>query len=398
MPRTLAVKLRPSAERIIMQGHPWIYSDSIVKVNPQGETGDLAIIFGHHSDKVIAIGLYDTNSAVRIKVIHHGGPQKIDREFFRQKIETAYQIRLPLLKTKTNAYRLIFGENDGFPGLIADIYDHTGVIKIYSSIWFPYVTMIAELTSEVANTTGVILRLSRHIRDANKTFQEGQVLTGMLESPLVEFEEYGIRFRTNVLLGHKTGFFLDHRSNRHKVGMLAKGKTVLDVFAYAGGFSVHALAGGAKEVISVDISKQVLKLADDNIKLNHVSGKHVAIVGDAFKCLKDLSSKHERFDIVVIDPPSFAKSEKEIKLAKKKYAELARAGVTLTKRSGLLVLASCSSRVTEEEFREIHKSVFRRLRVKYVLEHFTRHDVDHPVRFPEGAYLKTAYYRIMEEY
>lgn len=393
-PKRLAVKLNSKAERSVKQGHPWIFSDSILKIKEGGKTGDLAILFDSKTDKAFAIGLFDADSPIRIKVIHHDGPAKIDEAFFKNKLEHAFELRKPLLRTNTNAYRLLFGENDGFPGLIVDVYNKVGVLKLYSAIWFPYLEMIIPHIVAIAKLDCLILRLSRSLEKSDAPYEEGTILYGALENPEVEFVEYGVRFKTDVLLGHKTGFFLDHRDNRRRIGELSKGKTVLDVFSYAGGFSIHALAGGAKEVTSLDLSKQALELAKQNAELNKPTGKHFTIAGDAFEELKTLIRQEKKYDVVIIDPPSFAKSQAENEIAKKKYVELTEIGIQLTEKGGLLLLASCSSRVTEEELREIHKSVFWRLGVNYTLEDFTQHDIDHPIGFAEGAYLKSGYYRI----
>lgn len=393
-PISLAVKLRPAAEKIVKQGHPWIFSESIEKINKEGKAGDLAVLFDKRNNKVFGIGLYDPDSPIKIKMIHLGGPTKIDEEFFQKKILEAYQIRKPLLETETNAYRLIFGENDGLPGLIVDIYNKVGVIKLYSSIWLPYLKMLIPPIAEISQVESLVLRLSRNLHKMNIPIREGDILFGNFNNPIVDFKEYGVHFQADLLLGHKTGFFLDHRANRHKIGQLAKDKTVLDVFSYAGGFSVHALAGGAREVTSLDFSKQALELAEQNVKLNKHSGNHLVLAGDAFVLLKELVKRKKQYDIVIIDPPSFAKSKKEIEVAKNKYAELAALGIQLTKKRGLLLLASCSSRISANEFLEVHREEFDRLGIQYQLEDFTQHDIDHPVGFEEGAYLKTGYYRI----
>lgn len=403
MSQHLAVRLHKAAERAVKQGHPWIFSKGIDKLNREGRAGDLAMVFGRRDNKLIAIGLYDPDSPVCIKVIHHGGPTPIDADFFRDRIREAHQLRSSLLsptlptspERATTAYRLLFGENDGFPGLITDVYSNVAVVKLYSPIWFPWLKLIVPQIMAVAGVHAVVLRLSRHLQQAATPLREGDVLHGELPDPEVEFQEYGVRFRANVLLGHKTGFFLDHRANRHRIGQQAQGKTMLDVFAYAGGFSVHALAGGATEVTSVDASRQALELAVRNAALNPHEGKHIILDGDAFGILEGMVAQGKQYDIVVIDPPSFAKSEKEMAGALRKYAVLAVLGARLTRHGGWLVLASCSSRITADEFMQVHRTAFGQAGVHYKLEDFTRHDIDHPVRFPEGAYLKTAYYRMV---
>lgn len=394
-PKTLAVKLTPVAEKIVKRGHPWIFSKSIAKINKQGKAGDVVVLFGYKSNKVYAVGIYDPDSPIQIKLIHHGGPTRLTSDFFKLKIEQAFKLRQPLLVTDTNAYRLLFGENDDFPGLIVDVYDKVAVLKLYSEAWLPYLTVIAEHIATISQAEAVVLRLSRNIQKKVLPVKEQQLLYGQLETPEIQFKEYGVVFQIDVFKGHKTGFFLDHRDNRNRIGKMAQGKTVLDVFSYAGGFSVHALKGGAKEVTSLDFSKQALELAKVNAGLNPHKGKHLTLDGDAFELLKKLKGQGKRYDLVIIDPPSFAKSKNEIEIAKKKYAELALLGAGLTRKNGSLILASCSSRINEDAFTEVHRDEFRKNGIDYRIEDLTQHDIDHPVRFPEGAYLKTAYYTIL---
>jgi 23S rRNA (cytosine1962-C5)-methyltransferase len=394
-PQRLAIKLSAQGEKSVLQGHPWIFSNSIVKVNKEGYSGDIAIIFSKNKNKVIGIGLFDPDSPIRIKMIHHGDALKIDIQFIRHKIQSAYSKRLELFQTKTNSYRLLFGENDSFPGLIADVYAEVLVVKLYSKIWLPVLEIILTELIDISDCHCAVIRLSRNLQ-ASKSLKlkDGQVVYGILEDETVHFIEHGIHFSANVLKGHKTGYFLDHRHNRNRVGKLSKGKTVLDVFAYAGGFSVHALANGATEVTSLDISAQALELAKANVLLNSHEGTHNIIAGDAFKELKHLISEGKTFDIVVIDPPSFAKQQSEIQIAKKKYRQLAELGEKLTAKNGMLIMASCSSRILAKEFFEINHAVLNASHRSFRLEHQTEHDIDHPITFKEGAYLKCGFYRL----
>lgn len=396
--KRLAVKLTTKGENYVQDGHPWVFSDSIVKINDNAKTGDLAIIFGKRANKMIGIGLYDANSPIRIKIIYSDTASvTIDDAFFHKKIQQAYEKRLPLLKTKTNSYRLLFGENDGFPSLIADVYASVLVVKLYSEIWLPYLHTILESLIKVSGCKTLVIRLSRSLQNSKShQLQDGDVVYGKLKNEVVQFVEHGIQFSANVIKGHKTGYFLDHRANRRQVGLLSKNKTVLDVFSYAGGFSVHALANGATEVTSLDISEQALEIAVQNGKLNAYSGKHKTVAGDAFQILEELIAKKQKFDVVVIDPPSFAKQQKEVSLAKKKYAQLTQLGAQLTAKGGVLVLASCSSRVTATMFYDINTLILQAHKRPFTILQKTDHDIDHPIGFPEGAYLKCAYYQFLD--
>lgn len=392
-PQRLAVKLTAKGEQHVVKGHPWVFSNSIVKINDDAQSGDLAIVFSKNKNKLIGLGLYDANSPIRIKMLTNGSAN-IDATFFKTCIQVAYDKRASLLATETNSYRLIFGENDGFPGLIADVYANVLVVKLYSEIWLPYLEAILPALQETSKAETVVLRLSRALENSKAhDFKDGDVIYGTLDNEVVEFVEHGINFSANVIKGHKTGYFLDHRANRRQVGEWSSGKSVLDVFSYAGGFSVHALANNASEVTSLDISKQALEIAQQNGKLNPYNGIHKTIAGDAFEEMQKLIDHKKTFDVVVIDPPSFAKQASEIPLAKKKYAQLAQLGVQLTAKNGLLVLASCSSRVQSQAFFDINKQVLNATNRSYKVLLKTEHDTDHPVAFSEGAYLKCGYYR-----
>ncbi len=393
----IAIKLKSKVEKFIRAGHPWIFESGIAKQSKAGKAGDLAIIFDQRKNKFMGIGLYDPDSPIRIKMLQFKIPATIDEAWFQQRIEAAYKLRLPLLSTNTNSYRLIFGENDGMPSLIADVYSNVLVVKIYSLIWFPYLSQILPILKEKSGAEAVVLRLSRNLQampDRLHGLKDGTVVIGQLEDEEVVFKEYGLKFTANVIHGHKTGYFLDHRHNRRKIGALAEGKRVLDVFSYAGGFSVHALAGGAKEVISLDISAQALEMAQKNAKLNNCQKGHSIMTMDAFEALEKLHVQQRKFDIVVVDPPSFAKKDSEKERALKSYHQLAKLAARLVQKNGILFTASCSSRVQAEEFFDVVEKALHATDRRFEVKEKTFHDLDHPINFPEGAYLKAGYYQI----
>jgi len=393
-PKRIAVKLNLKAETILKKGHPWIFSDSIVKAPEDAQTGDVAVVFAQKDNKLIGIGLYDAESPIRIKILQANRPVQVDAAFFLHTITEAFNKRTDKISEATNAYRLIYGEGDGLPGVIVDVYDRVVVLKLYSGIWIPYLDLLKEALVSVMAPEALVLRLGRNVAKVNADLADGDVLYGTLNDPTVRFMEYGIAFQAHVIKGHKTGYFLDHRLNRHQVGKLSKGKTVLDVFSYAGGFSVHALVGGATEVTSIDISAQALEVAQENAQLNTYTGEHKTMKGDAFELLADLVKDGQQYDVVVIDPPSFAKQQSEVQRALKQYEKLASLGAALCRKGGVLVLASCSSRVDMESFKEAHQRAFRRLGLKPGVLVSTRHDWDHPISIPESSYLKTIYYNL----
>ncbi|MGY5352185.1 class I SAM-dependent rRNA methyltransferase [Wenyingzhuangia sp. IMCC45533] len=393
----IAFKLKPNAEVLVKKGHPWIFENSIVKQSKEGKSGDLAVLFDGRKNKFLACGFYDPSSPIRIKILQANKPANINKEWFATKIKDAYQKRLPLLQTQTNSYRLIYGENDGLPSLVADVYNDILVIKLYASFWFPYLKDILPILIETSMTKTTVLRLGRNVqKEGNKYgFSDGLILDGELNNEVIVFKEHGVNFSANVIKGHKTGYFLDHRENRRKVGEMAENKSVLDVFSYAGGFSVHALKGGAKSVSSLDISGPALEIAKSNANLNEYTGTHQTIVGDAFVEMENLAKQQTKFDIVVVDPPSFAKSAAEVDRAVMSYKKLVKLGIKLVDKNGTLVMCSCSSRIAYDDFFELVEQVLKQNRTSYKVLEKTRHDIDHPIGFKEGSYLKSIYVKIL---
>ena len=410
----LATTLTPAGQRHLRAGHPWIYADSIERVKGEGRAGDLAVVFDRRTDRFAGVGLYDPDSPIRIKVLHVGRPVRIDAAFFAEVVARAFALRAPLLATDTDAYRLLNGENDGTPGLIADVYAGVLVVKVYSLAWGPWLDVVADALAEVSGAGAVVLRLSRAVQraeDLPEGWADGAVLRGALPDPEVIFREHGVALRANVLDGHKTGFFLDHRDNRRRVGAACAKRrhpetrswrgdrhtapaTVLDVFSYAGGFAAHALVGGAAEVTCLDISRQALDLAEENAHLNLADPPLRMIAGDAFGEMARLAAAGRRFDIVVVDPPSFAKRAAEVEGALRAYRRLTRLALPLVAPGGLLLLASCSARVPAEDFYALQLGELGRSGRGFTEVARTAHDVDHPVTFAEGAYLKSLYVRL----
>ena len=396
--KRLAAKLRPAAEKAVKQGHPWVWDNGIEKITDGGHCGDTVIIYDQRKNKLLAVGLYDPSSPIAIKVLSVGKPLQLDAEWIADSLRLALAKREALLATDTNSFRWVYGENDKLPGLIIDVYDKVAVVKLYSLIWEQYLPYITEAIAELLSVTAVVLRLSRltasHTSDSALHY-DGAVIHGHLKNSEVIFKEYGLRFSADVIHGHKTGYFLDHRHNRHQVGLLAKGCRVLDVFSYAGGFSVHALAGGAREVTSLDISKQALEMAKKNVKLNRLTARHKTMAVDAFSGMEQLFNSGTKYELIIVDPPSFAKKAEETERALKSYQKLTVYAAGLVSRGGTLVMASCSSRVSAEQFFDVVQSTLTSQGHKYEILEKTNHDIDHPIHIKEAAYLKCGYYKIL---
>jgi 23S rRNA (cytosine1962-C5)-methyltransferase len=402
--RRLAVRTTADAVRRLRGGHPWLFEGSITSITPDGTAGDLAVVFDDDRS-FVAIGLFDPSSPIRVKVLHHGKPVTIDADWFRQRISDALERRRPLFAPDdpstpaTTAYRVIHGENDGLPGLVLDRYGHVSVLKLYSGAWVPHLQTLVPIIRDLVPSSSIVLRLARSIPPAELFgLAEGTSLVGAdVEAP-VPFLEHGLRFEADVVRGQKTGHFLDQRDNRIEIGTRAAGARVLDVFSCTGGFSVHAAAGGARSVLAVDSSPQAIAAAQRNMELNMdrpavIACRFETEVGEAFATLERLVSERRRFDIVIVDPPSFARNALSVPKAMKAYERLAELSAPLVEIGGLLVSASCSARVPMADFlRAVHAGAAH---AGYELEEERRmeHPIDHPIGFTEGGYLKALYSR-----
>ena len=388
--KRIAMRVNAPAERALRQGHPWVFDQSITDQSHDGAPGDLAVIFDNKR-RFLAIGLYDPTSSIRVRILQNRQPAAINAEWFLEKLTLAANIRSSLEKQNTNGYRLVHGENDGFPGLVIDRYDETLVIKLYTPAWIPHLNDFCQSLAQVSSAKHLILRLNRSLKkqiDFLHGLKDGMTLTAQTPPSLILFKENGLIFECDPINGQKTGFFLDQRENRERVEALSKGKSVLNVFSYTGGFSVYAARGGAKEVVNVDVSAPALEAAIRNIQHNKLTVPHQTIAEDAFDVLARMASQKRLFDMVIIDPPMFAQSEKQIDTALSAYRKLTRLGLDVLRKDGTFVQASCSSRVDADLFFEsIHRSAKEANRTLKEIER-TGHAVDHPVGFNEGAYLK----------
>ena len=288
--------------------------------------------------KFAAIGLYDPGSPVRLKILHAGSPVTIDDDWWQRVFTSALERRQVFADgpdTPNAGYRLVNGENDGIPGLIVDRYADVLVVKLYTPALFPHLRSIVIQLVAVTDCRAVVLRLARTVqRGETHGLTDGDVIAGSLDDEPVVFLEAGLRFEADVRHGQKTGWFLDQRANRVTVGSMAGGHDVLDVFAAGGGFSVHAAAGGARSVHSVDIAGPAIAATVRNMELNHTidavrACTHTVDVGDAFDVMADLAREHRRYGIVVIDPPSFAQRQASVDTARRAYTRLTHLAIRL---------------------------------------------------------------------
>ena len=393
----LRLRLTAAAETIIRGGHPWIFADSIREQNREGLTGELAVIYDRN-DKFLAVGLFDPDSPIRVRILHAGKPQTIDSAWWSTCLEKPLAVRRDLFDEQTNGYRLIHGESDGWSGLVLDRYDTTLVLKIYTVAWLPRLDEIFALLKEKIPCDRIVLRLSRNIQTiAGKQFQrrDGQMLFGAPPEGAVIFSETGVRFEADVLRGQKTGFFLDQRENRREVETLARGKKVLNAFSFSGGFSVYAARGGAKSVTDLDISAYALESAKRNFALNQnfpgvAVCRHETVQADTFEWLPNAEAS---FDLIVLDPPSLAMRAADREGAIRAYERLNSLGITRLSRDGILVAGSCSAHVSSSEFFDAVRRAAVKSGRKFTELKTLQHPPDHPAGFKEAEYLKVIYLR-----
>lgn len=380
------IRLAPPAEKAVRAGHPWVYAEAVRGASREGEAGDIVAIYDR-KDRLLALGLLDPLSPIRVRVVHVGKPRPIDAGFWRERLREAVARRAGLLDARTTACRLLHGESDGFPALVVDRYAGTLVAKVYSDVWKVRIAEVVQLLRDELSPERIVLRRSRAIGGA-----AAEVVFGPPPEGEVEFLESGLRFGADVLQGQKTGFFLDQRENRRFVETLSKGRDCLNAFSYSGGFSLYAARGGASRVVDLDESPHALEAANRNFARNpSIRVPHETIQADAFEWL---GSARRLFDLVVLDPPSFAKREAERERAIGAYRRLAALGGACVRHGGLLVACSCSAHVPAEDFFGAVKEGLGRSLRPFTEIRTTRHAPDHPAGFREAEYLKALYVRL----
>lgn len=396
--KPVVLRVTASAESRLRAGHPWLMVEQIRSESRAGAPGDLGVVFDRKR-AFLAVGLYDPCSPTRLRVLRARKSGPVDATLLDERIATALARRAPLLATDTDGYRMVHGESDGLPGLVADRYGDTTVVKLYSHAWVPWLEPV--LTSLVRRqpVERLVLRLSRQLSAAPEHLAgltDGQVLMGALPDETLTYREHGLVYEVDPVHGQKTGAFLDQRDNRERVGALSDGKRVLNLFSYTGGFSLAAARGGAREVWSVDLSGPALEAAERNVALNRhlptvAAAHHVTRRGDAFDVLRDLERDDERFDVVIVDPPAFARSKAQVPGALKAYGRLAGLAVRRVTPGGTVLLASCSRPVRDDDFLATVTGAAREAGRPLRDVEEAGHALDHPTDFADSEYLKAVY-------
>ncbi|HVS27210.1 MAG TPA: class I SAM-dependent rRNA methyltransferase [Burkholderiales bacterium] len=381
--------LKPGREKSLLRRHPWIFSGAVEKIQDLPQAGDTVEIVSSNGE-FLAHAAFSPHSQIVARVWDWQEQGRIDAGFFRSRLARAFETRKNLIQD-TDALRLVHGESDGLPGLIVDCYGDTLVLQALSAGAERWRETCADILIELTGATRVFERSDAEVRQLEGLPPRMGVLRGSPPSEVIKIREGRLQFQVNVQAGQKTGFYLDQRSNRAHIGELAEGKEVLDCFCYSGGFSVHALAGGAKSVMSVDASADALTLARQNLELNQLARKNAELhEGDVFEVLRTLRDRSKRFDLIILDPPKFAPTAKFSERAARGYKDINLLAFKLLRPGGLLATFSCSGGISAELFQKIVAGAALDAGVDaQIVEQFAAAP-DHPValNFPEGAYLK----------
>jgi len=387
----LQLRLARDLTRAVKRGHPWVYADALRQL-PPASPGTQAVLLDNKKGREIGRGFYDPHSPLALRICTTEPGETLNDRWAQKRFERALALRRMLFDGRTTGFRLFNGEGDGLPGLIADVYDDTAVLQLDGAgpagFWD---------AAGIAGWLAQALALRCVYERGERGRSEGKSLVGNIPAAPVVFLENGVRFAVDIVRGQKTGFFLDQRDNRQKVRELAAGRRVLNLFGYTGGFSVYAGLGGASQVTTVDIAAPALVAAQANWELNELSSTgHETVAADAFEFLAGAAASQRFWDLVVVDPPSFASSKAAVPKAIAAYQKLIAAAAAVTQPDGLLAVASCSSHVGLEAFLSACEEGISLARRRATVLHLGGQPADHPtpLALPEFRYLKFVLMRV----
>ncbi|WP_321952634.1 class I SAM-dependent rRNA methyltransferase [Paraburkholderia bannensis] len=390
------VTLKPSKEKSLLRRHPWVYANAIERVDGKPASGATVIVRAHDG-RFLARAAYSPHSQIRARVWSFDENEPIDHAFFKRRVQRALAHRQTMVHN-TGAVRLIFGEADGLPGLIVDWYTEDAqhprgqlVCQFMAAGVEAWKEAIVNALTQATGCPNVYERSDVSIREKEGLEQMTGLLAGDEPPETIIASENGVRYHVDVRKGHKTGFYVDQRDNRALVQTYAEGRDVLNCFCYTGGFSLAAMKGGAKRVVSIDSSGEALNTAQKNVQANGFDAERATwLDADAFKTLRRLHEEGERFDLVVLDPPKFAASREHVDRAARAYKDINLTGFKLLRPGGLLFTYSCSGAIDAELFQKIVAGAAADAKVDARIIKRLGAGVDHPLltAFPEGEYLK----------
>jgi 23S rRNA (cytosine1962-C5)-methyltransferase len=390
------ILLKTGREKSLLRRHPWIFSGAIERVDGAPVSGDTLEV-RDAAGNFLAWAAYNPDSQISARVWSFRETEMIDGDFFRGRISAALAARKDLnLENSSNGMRLIHAESDGLPGLIVDQYGDVLVMQIGSAGAERWRDSYADILQELCNPVCIYERSDSDSRALEGLELRNGVLRGILPDN-IEVVENGLRFRVDVATGQKTGFYLDQRDNRALTGTLARGREVLNCFCYTGGFSLYALRGGAKSVLSIDASGDALRIAAENLSRNGLDSPRAEWQeADVFHALRTLRDQNRKFDLIILDPPKFAPTAAFAEKAARGYKDINLLAFKLLRPGGLLCTYSCSGGISEDLFQKIIAGAALDAGVDAQIVHYLHASADHPVllSFPEGAYLKGLVLRV----
>ena len=390
--KTIRVMLKPDKDKPIRGFHPWIFSGAIDVLDDGFKAGDLVKVYSN-KEEFLGVGYLNPRSQIAVRMLTFQD-EEIDAPFFIRRMEAAKKLREDFLPPKTNAFRLIHSEGDFLPGLIVDRYADYLVVQFSTAGMEVLKPMALEAIGKVFAPKGIYEHDDREARRLEGLDETLQTLAGEEPPDFIEIEEYGHKFIVDIKHGQKTGFFLDQRENRKKAGALARGKKVLNCFAYSGGFSVYAACSGAQSVTSVEAQERALNTMKTHFELNGLSGEQYQFVcEDVFDFLR---KDTQTYDLIVLDPPAFCKNKNQIQQAARGYKDINLFAMKHLVPGGILFTASCSSYIDPDLFQKIVFGAAKDARRNVQIIEKTSHAFDHPINIyhPEGEYLKGLFLKV----
>ncbi len=385
------VLLKKREEHRILSGHPWVFSNQIAETHGGPEVGNLVDVLTD-SGTFLGSGFYNPHSLIACRMLSRTGIKDITVDFFHDRISRALDLRKRIY-TNGEAFRVVHGEADFLPGLIIDKYNQFLCIQTVSAGMDQRLSLICDALEQILGPAGIIERNESPLRTLENLPQQKNILRGACE--VTSFVEDGVQFLVNPMSGQKTGFYLDQRENRVAARRFAKGASVLDCFCNDGGFAIHAAYAGASEVLAIDSSAEAIARGTENARANKLSAIRFQ-QSDVFDTLKDLHRQGRQFDMVILDPPSFTRSKKNVQSARKGYRDLHSLAFRVLNRGGILATASCSHHIRADTFlEEIIRAADKESREIQQLS-WLGAAPDHPTlpAVPETGYLKFGLFRI----
>jgi 23S rRNA (cytosine1962-C5)-methyltransferase len=386
-----SIILKPGREKSVLHRHPWIFSGAVDQVNGSPQPGETVLVRNASGD-LLGSAAFSPFSQIRARMWTWNGEETVGEAFFQARINEALRFRQAVIPAgETNAYRLIHGESDGLPGLVVDRYADWLVVQILSCGAEVHRETLVRLLAEATGIGNIHERSDVDVRQLEGLIDRTGVLHGDPPPDLVWVTENGLKFGVDLQRGQKTGFYLDQRANRKRVGELAENRSVLNCFCYSGGFSLYSLLGGARDVLSVDSSPEALKLGSLNLQANSLPAEKAEwLQGDVFQVLREMRDRARKFDLIILDPPKFAPTAAQAEKAARGYKDINLLAFKLLNPGGILATFSCSGGVSAELFQKIVAGAALDAGVDARIIDLLRQGSDHPValNFPEGAYLK----------